>query len=94
MDYSQTHLEDFLKSQSNRGVTSQQLLNSFVSTYNKTKKEKKVLSAVQPITETMIDEDIEDSTPQERLEEEEEEDVDMEREEEKQFDVSTKDGFQ
>ena len=46
MDYSQTHLEDFLKSQSNRGVTSQQLLNSFVSTYNKTKKEKKVLTAV------------------------------------------------
>lgn len=89
MDYSQTHLEDFLKSQSNRGVTSQQLLHSFVSTYNKTKKEKKVLKAVQPITETQIDEDIEDSTPQE-----EEEEVDMEREEAKQFDVSTKDGFQ
>jgi hypothetical protein len=31
----------------------------------------------------MIDEDIEDSTPQEPIEEEEEEDVDMERDEEK-----------
>jgi len=31
----------------------------------------------------MIDEDIEDSTPQERIEEQEEEDLDMEREEEK-----------
>jgi len=31
----------------------------------------------------MIDEDIEDSTPQDRLEEEEEEDLDMQREEEK-----------
>jgi hypothetical protein len=37
MDYSQSQLDDFLKSQSNRGLSSQQLLHSFVSTYNKTK---------------------------------------------------------
>lgn len=37
MDYSQTQLDDFLKSHSNRGLSSHQLLQSFVSTYNKTK---------------------------------------------------------
>lgn len=42
MDYSQTQLDDFLKSHSNRGLTSHQLLQSFVSTYNKTKNQRSI----------------------------------------------------
>lgn len=43
LDYSQTHLEDFLKSQTSNSlmkgsnIQSGQLLNSFLSTYNKMK---------------------------------------------------------
>lgn len=37
MDYSQSQLDDFLKSQSNRGLNSQTLVKSFISTYNKTR---------------------------------------------------------
>ena len=39
MDYSQTHLEEFLRSNGagNHGASGQQLLQSFMSTYNKTK---------------------------------------------------------
>lgn len=39
MDYSHTHLEEFLKSNNggNHAASGQQLLNSFMSTYNKTK---------------------------------------------------------
>lgn len=44
MDYSQTHLDDFLKSQSTRGLNSQQLVQSFLSTYNKTKKKQEMKS--------------------------------------------------
>ena len=39
MDYSHTHLEEFLKSNNggNHAASGQQLLQSFMSTYNKTK---------------------------------------------------------
>ena len=40
MDYSQTQLDDFLKSQASRGLSSHALLQSFVSTYNKSKNQK------------------------------------------------------
>lgn len=57
MDYSQTHLEDFLKSnQSNRGLSGQQLVQSFMSTYNKTKKQQTKATPIQAIDEN-IEED-------------------------------------
>lgn len=108
MDYSQTHLDDFLKSQSTRGLNSQQLVQSFLSTYNKTKK-KQELKQTQPSNVLPIDENIEED---EDISNRNEEDIDLSKvsanddgygsTEQKPakdqlnldyFDVSTKEGF-
>lgn len=54
LNYSQTHLDDFLKSQSARGLTthnSQQLVQSFLNTYNKTKNQTNGSKGIQAIDE-------------------------------------------